>query len=145
MKNSLFFWFVVGSGLLWALTRELICWKRLRKYWSRSCMGREWRRRFPDSPKEDIRAFLEAFVDGFCFSSRRRLKFGPADKVMDIYGALYPPGSLADSMELGCFAMNLERAYGEDFSDRFTPDTTLGDIFEMVRDKGDRSETSSVK
>ncbi|MFH1717320.1 MAG: hypothetical protein ABIF19_08225 [Planctomycetota bacterium] len=80
-------------------------------------------------------------MDAFAFSSRRRLKFRPNDKVMDVYAALYPPGSLCDSMELECFEMNLEKAYGEDLSGRFTSNTTLGDIFEMVRRKSNGSKT----
>jgi len=135
MIHGLFLCFIIGVGLLWALVHERTCRKRLQKYWSRSCMGREWRRSFPRCSKEDIRTFLELFVDAFAFSSSRRLKFAPTDKVIDVYRALYPPGTLCDSIELECFLMNLEKTYGENLFDNCTPDNTLGDIFEKVRKK----------
>lgn len=64
--------------------------KLLQKYWLRSCTGKDWKRRFPEVPKGDIRDFLEVFVDAFAFSSKKRLKFNPEDKVMDVYRAIYP-------------------------------------------------------
>ncbi len=135
MIHGLFLCFIIGVGLLWALIHELTSRKRLQKYWSRSCMGRQWRRSFPDCSKDEIRAFLELFVDAFAFSSSRRLKFAPNDKVIDVYRALYPPGSSCDSMELECFLINLEKTYGEGLLNICTPENTLGDIFEKVRKK----------
>lgn len=107
--------------------------KLLQKYWLRSCTGRDWRRRFPDIPKEDIRDFLEVFVDGFAFSSKKRLKFNPDDKVMDVYRALYPTPGWGDALELETFAINLEKKYGFDLAKAFDQDITLGRIFEMTR------------
>jgi len=48
--------------------------KRLGRYWSRSCTGSEWRKHFPDVPKEAIREFLSGFVDSFIFKKKQRLK-----------------------------------------------------------------------
>src|SRR5262245_13878943 len=65
--------------------------RSLRPYWQRACMGIRWRRRFPDAPKADIREFLRIFVDAFAFNQRRRSRFAPDDRVMDVYRALNPP------------------------------------------------------
>jgi propanediol dehydratase small subunit len=99
----------------------------------RSCTGRDWKRRFPEVPKEDIRDFLEVFVDGFAFSRKKRLKFNPDDKVMDVYQAKYPTPGWPDSLELETFARNLERRYGFDLAKVFDEAMTLGRIFEMTR------------
>lgn len=109
--------------------------KLLQKYWLRSCTGKDWKRRFPEVPKGDIRVFLEVFVDAFAFSSKKRLKFNPDDKVMDVYRAIYPTPGWPDSLELETFARGLERKYGFDLRKVFDQDTTLGRIFEMTRKK----------
>lgn len=109
--------------------------RRLNTYWSRPCTGRDWKRRFPGVPKEEIRDFLEVFVDGFAFSSKKRLKFNPDDKVMDVYRALYPTPGWPDALELETFARNIERKYGFDLAKAFDQDITLGGIFEMIRKK----------
>ena len=96
-------------------------------------MGIRWRRRFPDSPKTEIREFLSAFVDAFGFRQSRRCYFSPDDKVMDVYHALYPPGSLADSMELESLARQLEKRYGVDVTDSWREDITLGELFAQTR------------
>jgi len=120
-----------------ALAISLPTWIRsrraLRKYWDRACMGIRWRRRFPDSPKTEIREFLSALVDVFGFRQSRRCCFSPDDKLMDIYQAVYPPGSLADSMELESFALRLEERYGIELfaGERF--DITLGEIYEQIQ------------
>jgi hypothetical protein len=130
---------VLGMIPLWIAER-----KRLQSYWSRSCAGTEWRQRFPDAPKEDVRAFLEAFVDAFGFKSKNRLKFSPADRVMDVYRTIYPPGSAVDAMELETFALTLERQYGVDLVRVWKPEeTTLGDIFEMTRNPNQASDAPS--
>ena len=107
--------------------------RRLQRYWNRLCTGPAWRKRFPDVPKQAIREFLDTFVDGFAFSVRKRLKFSPDDKVMDIYRALYPSPGWADSMELEMFAMNLEEQYGLDLSTIEDHEITLGRLFEITR------------
>ncbi len=75
----------MGIGAVFGTVLEIVCRKRLQKYWVRSCTRPEWKKRFPDSSKEQIRAFLAVFVDEFGFSRRKRLKFSPNDKVMDVY------------------------------------------------------------
>ncbi|MCP4643183.1 MAG: hypothetical protein GY851_22235 [bacterium] len=109
--------------------------RHLRKYWSRPCTGREWRRRFPHVPKQDIRSFLQAFCDAFAFKSKHRCKFSPTDKVMDVYRAVYPPRtSVGDCFELETLAFRLENDYGVDLENNWdSENTTLGDLFEMTR------------
>ena len=107
--------------------------RRLQRYWDRICTGAEWRRRFPNSPKEEIRRFLEAFIDGFAFKSNQRLKFAPDDKVMDVYRALYPSKGWPDALELETFAKNLHGGYGFDLSQVHDENVTLGQIFEMIK------------
>ncbi len=104
----------------------------LKKYWVRSCTGKEWKRQFPNVSNRDIRNFLEAFTMAFLFSSKRNLKFKPDDKVMDIYHALYPVNG-ADACELEAFAMNLEKNYAIDLYKVPIQNITLGELFEMTR------------
>jgi propanediol dehydratase small subunit len=96
-------------------------------------MGIRWRRRFPDALKRELREFLTLFVDAFCFEHKRRTCFSPDDRVMDIYRADYPPGSLADSMELEALGLSLEERYGIDFTALWHEDITLGELYEHSR------------
>lgn len=108
--------------------------QRLQQFWSRTCTGPEWRKRFPTVSKEAIREYLDTFIDGFAFSTKKRLKFSPDDKVMDVYRALYPSPGWPDTCELETFAMNLEERYGVDLARVWKPEeTTLGEVFEMIR------------
>ncbi len=50
-----------------------------------------------------------------------------------LYLTLYPPGNVDDSMELASFLIRFNDAYGEDVADAFTPESALGDIFELTR------------
>ena len=106
--------------------------KALKPYWKRACTGIRWRRRFPNSPKAEIREFLNLFVDAFAFRRRRRCCFTPEDRVMDVYRAIYPPGSMFDSLELETFCMMLSKRYGIDFATSWRDDFTLGEIYEQT-------------
>lgn len=106
--------------------------KRLEKYWSRSCTGSEWRRTFPNASKNSIRDFLESFVDGFAFSSKKRLKFSPEDKIMDVYSSLYPASGWPDVLELETFSIHLKQDYCSNLEDLLTDDLTLGQLFSMA-------------
>jgi propanediol dehydratase small subunit len=124
---------IVLAVMAAAIPNERESKRRLQRYWDRVCTGAKWRRRFPNIPKEEIRRFLEAFIDGFAFKSNQRLKFAPDDKVMDIYRALYPTKDWPDALELETFANNLHRTYGFDLSQVHDENATLGQIFEMIR------------
>jgi len=115
--------------------------KRLGVYWQRSCTGTEWRNRFPNVPKEVIREFLQLFVDGFAFSNKKRLKFSPDDKVMDVYRALYPSTGWPDALELETFAINLEEKYGLDLAKVEDHEITLGGLFEMTRNPNQQMQS----
>ena len=108
-------------------------WKALRPYWERACTGIRWRRRFPDSPKAEIREFLDLFIDAFGFGRRGRCCFLPEDRVMDIYHAVYPPGGGSDGMELESLCKHLKKRYGLDFATSWREDITLGEIYEKAR------------
>ena len=107
--------------------------RALRTFWDRACMGIRWRRRFPHSPKADIREFLSLLVDAFGFSQSRRCCFSPDDRLMDIYRAVFPPGSYMDNMELESLGLRLEERYGIDLFADERYDITLGEIYEQTR------------
>lgn len=134
MEDLITFGVIIIVCVLVGIAQSIAEQKRLQKYWSRSCTGRQWRQRFPDVPKQDIRAFLQTFVDAFSFESNHRLKFYPTDKVLDVYQTVYPPYWPYDAMELEDFAYMLESEYGIDFAKVWQPEkTSLGDLFEMTR------------
>jgi propanediol dehydratase small subunit len=105
---------------------------RLRVYWDRRCTGTQWRRRFPSASKQEIRAFLDAFVDGFAFPRKRRLCFSPDDKVIDIYRSLYPSPHTLDSLEMETLTKVLEDRYGLDVDHLPQRQYTLGELFELT-------------
>lgn len=113
--------------------------RRLQRYWGRTCTGADWLSRFPNVPKDEIRRFLQAFVDGFSFRDQQRLKFAPDDKLMDVYRALYPSKEWPDALELETFSKNLEKEYGFGLSKITDPDITLGQLFAMIHDSNIRN------
>lgn len=104
----------------------------LRPYWRRCCTGFRWHRRFPDSPKTQLREFLTFFVDAFGFPERRRCCFSPEDKILDVYRALYPSGSAGDALEMETFSEELRERYKIDPLPSWREDTTLGDLYELT-------------
>ncbi len=108
--------------------------RNMRRYWDRACTGARWRRRFPDTPKSEIRGFLDLFVDAFAFRRNRRLCFSPGDKVMDVYHALYPDKFMADALELETLALRLSERYGIDAASFWREDITLGELFTYTRE-----------
>src|ERR1700690_3158781 len=111
---------------------ELKSKRLLNAYWIRSCTGKEWLNCFPGIPKESIREFLAIFIEAFLFNSKRKLKFKPNDKIMDIYYALYPEKGWADASELEYLAKNLKKKYNIDLYTVTNENITLGEIFEMT-------------
>jgi|ERR1035441_3718391 hypothetical protein len=107
--------------------------RNMRRYWDRACTGFQWRRRFPDASKSEIRSFLALFVDSFAFHQKRRLCFSPDDKVMDVYRALYPGRFMADALELETLELQLRKQYGKDAASFWREDITLGEIFAHIR------------
>ena len=108
--------------------------QRLQVYWSRPCTGRRWMRQFPNATKLQIRDFLAAFADAFCFERKQRLCFSPDDRVLDIYQTVYPVGSgLPDHMELETFVLSARQIYGKDIALSWRNSVTLGDLFNFTR------------
>ena len=103
------------------------------KYRLRKCTGKNWKERFPDVPKGEIRSFLFLFTDAFAFSRKQKLKFEPEDKILDIYKALYPAKWMPDSMEVETLAQDIEKEYNVSFKDIWHEDLTLGDLFAKVK------------
>jgi hypothetical protein len=124
---------IVAIAVLISLPTWIRSRRALRKFWDRACMGIRWRRRFPDSSKPEIREFLNTFVDAFGFRQSRRCYFSPDDKLMDVYRALYPPGSLADNMELEDLGLRLKKRYGFDLITSWRDDITLGEVYAQTR------------
>lgn len=103
---------------------------RLHRYWQRTCTGFAWRRRFPNSSKEQLRLFLGLFADAFAFSQSRRLCFAPDDRPIEVYKALYPfPKVMADSMELETFIESIRENFGVDLLPIWSENVTLGELY----------------
>jgi hypothetical protein len=137
MNKTIFLLIIIFIAIIIALPDSLEKRKRLSKYWSRSdwFSAKKWKNRFPNSAKNEIRRFLENFMAGFAFSSKKRLKFEPDDQIHDIYESLYPENLLglnADSMEYETFFSILEQEYGV-YPDAFWNEKiTLGEVFENI-------------
>jgi hypothetical protein len=108
-------------------------WSRLRKFWNRSCTGRIWKKRYPEASKDEIRRFLDYFINAFAFSPARRLCFKPDDRIIDVYRARYPfPKIMADQMELESFLQMLDEHYHVDLLPFWREDVTLAELFELT-------------
>lgn len=123
--------FLIGTMI--GLPVEIKRRRRLRKYWDRACAGRDWRREFSDTSKEEIRTYLKIFVEAFAFPYSRKLKFQPSDKIIDVYHACYPVKGWPDSLELETFAIMVEKTYNCDLTKEWEPEMTLGQAFAMTR------------
>lgn len=129
---------LLGVAILVGLASLPIVIKRrkaLKIYWGRRCTGKLWRSRFPEADTEDIRRFLQVFVDGFAFRERWRLKFSPDDDIMDIYRALNPERGWPDAMELETLTEMLQQEYGIDLAKLWREGMTLGSVFELTQER----------
>ena len=125
-----FFVIGLGAGIVSVFARH----RGLQSYLQRACTGRQWRRRFPNASKSQIRAFLDLFVKDFGLCRKRRLCFSPDDRVMDIYRTLNPPKwTLADALELETLARDMMQSYHTDIVPIWRDDITLGDLFAKIR------------
>jgi hypothetical protein len=122
----------VAASVLWGLR---FGGRLPRPYFGRSCQGAGWRRAFPNASKQEIRAFLQIFVDAFAFDGIERLKLNPNDRIMDIYRALYPKKWMADALEMETLARDLQRGYELTLVDIWKDGLTLGELFECLRQK----------
>src|SRR5688500_15102297 len=101
---SVLFGLALLAGALAGLARR----RELYPLYERGCAGRQWHQCFPDANANEIREFLQFFVDAFGFPKNRRLSFRPDDTILKLYRALYPPDwSIGDNMEFEEFADGL--------------------------------------
>lgn len=104
-----------------------------KKYKDRKCEGIAWKKEFPLSSSDDIRAFLSFFVEAFAFKDHHKLKFQPDDKLLDIYKLLYPHKWQADAMEFETLADDLKSKYSLSLNEIWHDDLTLGELFAKVQ------------
>jgi hypothetical protein len=123
---------VFFAALLFVLT-EVKSRRALRRYVKRACTGFHWKRQFPEASKNEIREFLNIFIEAFCFREKWRLRFTPEDRVLEVYHALYPVNGAPDSMELESFVEDLEKRYRVNIVGIWREDITLGDLFSETR------------
>jgi propanediol dehydratase small subunit len=104
-----------------------------KKYQSRKCKGAQWRRAFPQAPKDEIREFLLLFTSAFAFRDSEKLKFSPNDLVWEIYRDLYPNRWVADALELETFTDDLSAKHGIMLGEIWSEKLTLGELFACVQ------------
>ena len=122
--------------LVWSVRASLAVRRNLAPFWSRSCTGRAWKRRFPAASAKEIRAFLQLFCKAFTFPRSRALHFLPEDRLADIYQARNPPEyGLPDSLDIEDFAERLAEAYQLELQSFWRDDLTLGDVFARTHTK----------
>jgi propanediol dehydratase small subunit len=130
MGKWIFIIVLVIFSIVLALFVEVKRRKALSRYWGRVCTGTQWRNRFPNAPKEDIRGFLELFVNAFDFPNKRRFSFSPDDRIMEVYRACYPPKwTVADAMELDRLLMDFKKSYNIDLLPLWCEEITLGELY----------------
>lgn len=105
----------------------------LKLYIARACNGPAWRRRFPEVPKGEIRAFLDLFVDSFGITSKHRLKFHPDDPILGVYRTRYPSPHTPDMYELETFTEKIMEKYQFDVRQIWREDLTLGELYIKIR------------
>jgi len=132
LSTTLIFFAVVLIGGLFS-QRALS--ERMRRFYARSCAGRAWINRFPNTELDEIREFLSLFVRSFCLRGKNKLTFAPDDKVMDIYRTIYPQGGGADALECETLVSKCIKTYGVNIRDGFSDETTLGDLFRITHEK----------
>jgi len=111
----------------------------------RTCQGVEWRKAFPDVPKQNIRAFLLLFVDAFAFKDSAKLQFNPNNKILDVYRSLYRHEWLPDALELEMFAKLIEKTYRVSFNAVWSEHLTLGELFAHSIGAGEKHAPQQIK
>jgi propanediol dehydratase small subunit len=143
-KMSMIFAIVIFAVVLIAGTfAQRAFLQRMRRFYDRRCTGRAWRDRFPEAKEEEIRGFLELFVESFALSRKRKLSFLPDDKIMDVYRAINPQIGGADALECETLVAECEARYGVDINRGFSDSTTLGDLFRSVHEKAHPAGTDT--
>ena len=114
--------------------------KQMQSYWQRACTGKAWRLSFPTTAKDDIRTFLDLFIEAFGFRNCKRLCFAPQDQVMAIYRCIYPSPGWDDSLKV--LVMSLEACYSIKVTDAWRDDITLGELFQLTQQTTQKAGSS---
>ena len=126
---------LVAISVLWDWRRSgrPFCSPIPRPYRDRDSQEAAWRQRCGEKIGE-ADAVLMMLCEAFSFNPDDRYKFGPDDRIMDIYRACYPRWKvwrLGDSMEVESLMMDLDKRYGMDVEDWHSY-ISLGEIVELV-------------
>jgi hypothetical protein len=103
-----------------------------RAYRERSCLGAQWRRRFPNASKQSIRQFLHFFASAFAIKPKHALRFGPDDELMVIYKAHNPSQLMPDVLEFETLSMRLEKEHQFSLMSVWHEHLTLGELFSKL-------------
>jgi hypothetical protein len=120
----------------WRRSGRLFCSPVPRPYQDRDSQEAAWRQRCGEK-MSDADAVLTMLCDAFEFNPDDRYKFGPDDKVTDIYRACYPRWKgcwSGDSMEIESLMMDIEKQYGIDVEE-WHSDVSLGELVELATEK----------
>ena len=126
---------LVAISVLWDWRRSgrLFCSPIPRPYQDRDSQEAAWRQRCGEK-MDDADAVLTMLCGAFEFNPDDCYKFGPDDKVTDIYRARYPrlKGCWSgDSMEIESLMVDIEKQYGIDVEEWHSA-ISLGEIVELV-------------
>lgn len=125
---------VIAGGAACLIGDALLHRRLFAKYWSRGCLGAEWKRQFPEAKKTEIRDFLAIFTSSFGLPDKSGLNFNPGDKVMDIYKTIYPPNTtFADGLECETLHKCIKETYKVDVLSIWNKELTLGKLFRFTR------------
>jgi propanediol dehydratase small subunit len=102
-------------------------------YRQRRCTGKQWRSRFPNASKQDIRQFLWLFTSAFAIRRRNALLFGPDDELLIIYRARYPSRLTPDALEFEVLARDIQRVHQVNLDSIWHERLTLGELFDGLR------------
>ncbi len=102
-------------------------------YRDRESQQTAWQQRYGDMLVETD-AVLTVFCDAFSFNADGRYKFGPDDRITDIYRACYPRWKfwqVGDSMEVESLMLDLKRQFGIEL-EAWWPEISLGDVVGLL-------------
>lgn len=118
----------------WRRSGRMLCRPIPAVYRDRGSLSEQWEQRCGHVGCVTFDAVLTLFCEAFSFNHDDRYKFGPDDRIMDVYRSLYPRWKLwrvADEMEIETFLLELDRQFGIE-ADRWWNDMSLGDVAEMI-------------
>ncbi len=124
---------LLAVGVGWGLFVEMQTHRALSPFWRRGDQTRRWLERFPATDAADSEAYHHLLADAFDFSVEQVNCLQPDDRLMEVYRAKYPRGSLGDCLELERLGMALTERHGVDLLSIWQNDITLGEVFEQTR------------